>query len=78
MMTSFTSWKRRRHLAPDTDRLLPLIAAAGKLGMNRKQIGSAVELDRDMLEQLLSGLVNIGLLTVAWEYGVPIYRAVGV
>lgn len=66
--------RRRRHLAPEADRILPLVAAAGTLGMNRKQIGSAVDLDRDVLAELLAGLVNIGLLTVAWEYGVPIYR----
>jgi hypothetical protein len=59
---------------PKADRLLPLIAAAGPMGMNRKQIGSAVDLDRDTLDQLLAGLVNIGLLTVMWEYDVPLYR----
>jgi hypothetical protein len=54
---------------------MPLIAAAGTAGMNRQQIGNAVDLDRDVLDQLLAGLINIGLLTVAWKDGVPIYRA---
>ena len=45
--------------------------------MSRKQIGSAVDLDRDVLDQLLAGLVGIGMLTVAWEGGVWVYRTVG-
>lgn len=77
MEYSFKSWeKRRRHLAPEADRVLPLIA--GSTGMTRKQIGNAVELDRDVLNQLLDGMVGMGLLTVAWDEGVPVYRTSGV
>lgn len=43
--------------------------------MNRQQIGSAVDLDRDTLDQLLQGLVDFGLLTITWENGLPVYRA---
>ena len=43
--------------------------------MNRHQLGSAVDLDRDIVDQLLAGLVGIGILVVAWEDGVPVYRA---
>ena len=75
MKYSFTSYaQRRRHLAPEADRILPLIAAAGTVGMNRKQLGSAVDLDRDVLDQLLAGLVEIGMLAVTWEGGVRVYR----
>lgn len=69
--------KRRRHLAPEADRILPLIASSGRVGMTRKQLGGAVELDRDVLDQLLAGLVGIGMLAVTWEDGVRVYRAVG-
>lgn len=75
MISSFTSWERRRHLAPEAERILPLFAAAGIAGMTRKQLGNAVDLDRDTLDQLLAGLAGSGLLTVAWKNGVPIYRA---
>ena len=75
MISSFTSWERRRHLAPEAERILPLVAGAGTVGVNRRQFGNAIELDRDTLDQLLAGLVGIGLLTVAWERGVPVYRA---
>jgi len=76
MEYSFTSWeKRRRHLAPESERILPLIAAAGSAGMNRGQIGNAVQLDRQVLDELLAGMVEIGLLTVMWRDGLPIYYA---
>jgi hypothetical protein len=76
MISSFNTWeRRRRHLAPEAERILPFIAAAGWSGMTRRQIGNAIELDRDTLDQLIAGLVGIGLLTVAWERGVPVYRA---
>ncbi len=75
MIYPFKTWaQRRQHLAPEAERILPLIVAAGPMGMNRKQIGSAVDLDRDVLDELLAGLVNIGLLTVTWGYGVLVYR----
>jgi hypothetical protein len=76
MNSSFKSWeRRRRHLAPEADRILPLVAAAGTAGMNRFQLGNAVDLNRETLDQLLAGLVGIGLLTVTWVQGVPVYRA---
>lgn len=43
--------------------------------MNRMQLGNAVDLNHETLDQLLAGLVGIGLLTVAWEGSVPVYRA---
>ncbi len=76
MISSFKSWeKQRRHLAPEAERMLPLVAAAGTVGMNRRQLGNALDLDHETLDQLLAGLVGIGLLTVAWVRGVPVYRA---
>lgn len=43
--------------------------------MTRKQLGGAVDLERDVLDELLAGLVNAGLLTYGWENGLPVYRA---
>ena len=75
MNYSFESWhRRRRNLEPEADRVVPLIAAAGSNGMNRKQLGSALDLDRDVLDELLDGLVSAGLLSMAWENGVPVFR----
>jgi hypothetical protein len=79
MDRSFTSWVRRRQrldgVMPQADRVLPLVAGAGAAGMTRQQLGHAVRLDRDVLDQLLDGLVLSGLLSLTWESGVPVYRS---
>ena len=78
MEYSFTSWdKRRRHQRPEADRILPLVAAAGQAEMNRGQIVNAVDLDHDMLDELLTGMVSVGLLTVTAGVGGPVYRTAG-
>ncbi len=76
MDISFTSWeRRRRHISPEPERILPLLKAAGTAGMTGKQLGAAVELDRDVLDELLAGLVSAGLLTLVRQGGGPVYRA---
>jgi hypothetical protein len=69
MDTSFKSWRKRKHgvdnPAPEADRIVPMVAATGMVGMSRQQIGHAVDLDRDVLDELLDGLVQLGLLFVA-------------
>jgi hypothetical protein len=72
---SFKSWlDRRRRGPPEAENIVPLVAASGMVGMNRKQLGSAIDLEREILDELLDGLVRSGLLTVAWENGVPVFR----
>jgi len=44
---TFTTWERRRRKLPESERLLPLLRAAGATGMTRQQVGNAVDLDRD-------------------------------
>ncbi len=76
MALSFTAWEHHRsHHVPQGDRLLPVIAASGPTGMTRQQIGNAIDLDRHLLDGLLAGMVSAGLLTLAWEGGVPVYRS---
>ena len=76
---TFKTWMRRRHrLAPEADRVLPLIVRAGSLGMDRRQIGSAVDLDRDTLDDLLGTMVSAGMLIFSWEARGPEYRATAV
>ena len=43
--------------------------------MGRRQIGNAVQLDRQVLDELLTGMVQVGLLTVIWRDETPVYRA---
>jgi hypothetical protein len=42
-----------------------MVAGSGASGMNRGQLGHAIQLDRHILDELLAGLVSAGLLTVA-------------
>lgn len=78
MNHSFTSWFRHRHgmndVRPEAEKVVPMVAAAGLVGMNRKQLSHAIRLDRPVLDELLGGLVSAGLLSVAWGNGVPVFR----
>ena len=78
MISSYISWeRRRRHLSPEADRLLPLIATS-TTGLTRKQIGHAVDLDRDVMDELLAGMVGVGLLMLWRDARGPVYRATSV
>jgi hypothetical protein len=80
----FQSWLHQRdrqnhdHI-PVADKVLPLIAQAGQAGLTRGEIGKLVgdSFDRDALDDLLAGLVEFGLLTVARENGLFVFRASG-
>ena len=78
MNHSFESWVRHRHgmddVTPEADKIVPLVAAAGASGMSRRQLGNAIKLDRDVLDELLAGLVQAGLLVVASEDGMAVFR----
>jgi hypothetical protein len=80
----FASWVRRRDRerrehVPVADRVLPLVAQAGPVGMTRSEIGKALgdALDHDDLDELLAGLVEFGLLILTRENGLLVYRTVG-
>ncbi len=74
-METFNSWLYRRHdPTPQADKILPLLAAAGTVGMTRKQIGGAVDLEPEVVDKLLSCFVRSGLVTVGDEDGGRIYR----
>ncbi len=81
----FRSWlhqreRRRREHVPAADLVVPLVAHAGPAGMTRSEIGKAIggDLDHDAVDDLLAGLVGFGLLTIARENGLFVYRATGV
>jgi hypothetical protein len=78
MPHSFTSWLRHRHgsdnLTPEADKIVPLIVRSASK-MNRKQLGNAIDLEREVLDELLDGLVRSGLLTVADENGFKVFRS---
>ena len=74
MTFSFRVWEQNRRLQPQADVIVPMTKASGLYGMSRRQLGRALDLDRDVLDQLLAGLVSFGLLTVTTGPGGPIYR----
>ena len=80
MIYSFESWVRHRHgdVMPEADRILPLLKAPGAMGMSRKQIGHAVEIDRDILDDLLASMVGASMLMLSRDAQGPVYRATAV
>ena len=76
MDISFATWERRRRdKRPEPERILPLVAAAGMAGMTRKQIGHAVDIERDVPDELLAGMVGVGLLMLSSDARGPVYRS---
>ncbi len=75
MALTFSEWQYRRLDVPEADRLILMISASGSTGMDRKQIGAATRLDRDLVDELLAGLVSAGQLVLAWQNGSPVYRS---
>ena len=55
----------RQHHIPEADKIVPIITSAAA-GMNRKQIGHAINIDRDSLDEILNGLIEIGWIRVMW------------
>lgn len=59
---------------PEVDKVVPLVARAGMAGMTRRQLGGAIRLEPEVLQDLLDGLVRFGMLVVRDEGGVQVYR----
>lgn len=79
---SFDSWLAHRTntphaIVPKADRVVPLVRASGRQGMTRYQLGAAVDLERDVLDELLDGLVRLGALEATDRSGVRTYWATG-
>jgi len=52
---------------------MPMIKRSGIYGMTRQQLGHAVDLDRAVLDELLAGLVGVGLLFLSKDARGPVY-----
>ena len=76
-LPSFSSWINLQRIGtPQADLIVPLIAQAGPQGIGRGELGNAIKLDREALDELLDGLVRVGLVRMAVVDGVRVYRAV--
>ena len=75
---TFAGWLRGHESkpvrVPEATRLVHLIAAAGPAGVSRGQLGGAIDLPREVVDQLLDALVRAGQLRRATEGGVEVYR----
>jgi len=75
---TFAGWLRGRESrpvrVPEATRLVHLIAAAGPAGVSRGQLGGAIDLPREVVDQLLDPLVRAGQLRRATEGGLEVYR----
>lgn len=60
---------------PEADKIVPLVAQAGHVGMTRYEIGGVIDLERESLDRLLAGLTRFGMLKVSQENGVLVYRS---
>ena len=70
----FSSWIQKQQIKqPEADRLLPLITAAPD-GISRGELGKAIKLDRQVLDEFLDGLVAVGVVRVDLVNGIKTYR----
>lgn len=68
MKAPFSDWleaRTQRPQIPETTRLLHLIAQAGAAGIRRRDLGRAITLDRDVLDDILAAMVAAGQIEVA-------------
>ena len=75
-LTPFETWVQKQQIkTPEADRILPLISQAGPQGISRGEIGKAITLDRQVLDDFLDGLVRIGVVQITDKNGIRVYRA---
>ena len=72
----FTTWVQKQQIkTPEADRILPLISQSGPQGISSGELGKAITLDREVLDEFLAGLVRIGVVRVDLVNGIKVYRA---
>ncbi len=77
-MQTFTAWLESRTdqpPLPETTRLTRLIATAGPNGVTARDLRRAVDLDRDLVDQLLAAMVAAGIVATATVDGETVYYA---
>ena len=82
-MQTFCQWLEWHHYAtkktgpvvPQADRVMHLIQQAGQQGISRCDLGAAIKLDRETLDDQLAALADSGWITVSMEGDFRVYRA---
>ena len=78
-MKVFTRWLIEQHaITPYLTApygIVPIVAKAGIKGVSRKELGERLTLEPPhLLDSLLAAFVAVGLLSVARENGMQVYR----
>jgi hypothetical protein len=73
---TFHSWLHKRlSIMPDADKISELIRLAGPNGIEEGQLRSAVELPKELVDNLLAALVSAAQATVVLRDGKRVYFA---
>ena len=59
----------------ESDRLMRFIMQAGPNGIAEGDLKKQIDLPRQTVDQLLAGLLGLGLIVVTGQYGVRVFRA---
>ena len=73
----FVQWLERRKPAPEiseSDRLMRVIMQAGAGGIAEGDLKKRTDLPRETVDQLLAGLLGLGLVVVTGQYGQRVFR----
>lgn len=74
----FVQWLERRKTPPEiseSDRLMRSIMKAGPGGIAEGDLKKQIDLPRQSIDQLLAGLLGLGLIVATGQYGVRVFRA---
>ena len=69
---TFNAWLHQRHVL-DPDKITALIHSAGPGGIPETQLRGAVELSKELVDQLLQALLDARIIRVAERDGVRWY-----
>jgi hypothetical protein len=69
---NFTNWLQQKHI-PDSDKIAMHIQSAGKNGIPENELRGAVDLPKQLVDELLAALVDARIVRVAERDGVRWY-----
>jgi hypothetical protein len=69
---TFNSWLLKKEI-PDSDRLAMLIQQAGPNGLSETELRSGIELPKQLVDELLTALVQSRIVRVSERQGIRWY-----
>ena len=76
---TFRTWLERRHrqpgpIVPEVDKIMRWIITAGQRGIRYGELLASTELERDVVDRLLAGLYDLGMVSVSGSGVGRVYR----